>query len=216
MLIAFGFLAGLSVASVTLNPSIVGDLFIMEERGSAMAIMGLVTVLGPILGPVIGGYTSQRINWRWTFWLAAIMAAVLEIGFTLLFRETYKIKILERKAAFLRTTTGNPDLRPADGMNFTSTKFVKQAIVRPIRMLLLSPMVFFLAIYGAVVFGYLYLLLTSITKVFTSIYGFSTCSASLVFLGIGNLTAFPFAKMDRLTDIQESEWPWVCLCVKAL
>lgn len=204
MLIAFRFFTGVSVASVTLNPSIVGDLFIVEERGSAMSIMGLITVLGPIAGPIIGGYMSQTVNWRWTFWLAAIMAAVLEIGFFAIFRETYKIRILQQKAARLRKKTGNKAFRPAQDSTITSTNFLKLAIIRPIQMLLLSPMVFLLAIYGAVVFGYLYLLLTSVTEVFQTAYSFSTGSASLAFLGIGKLAALSL----QIRMVDEKFRPW--------
>ena len=85
MLIVFPFFNGIAVASVVLNPSIIGDMFITEQRGSAMSIMTLAPLLGPVLGPVAGGYISKSIGWRWLFWLAAIFAAAIEIGFVLFF-----------------------------------------------------------------------------------------------------------------------------------
>ena len=185
MLIAFRFLNGITVASVTLNPSIVGDMFIVEERGTAMSIMGLTPLLGPVAGPIIGGYLSQDIGWRWTFWLAAIMATATEIVFLAVFRETYKPKILERKAAKLREKTGVTSFHAAHSNAITRDSLLKISIVRPARMLILSPIVLLLAIYVATVFGYLYLLFTSLTEVFQQAYGFSTGEVSLTFLGIG-------------------------------
>lgn len=46
MLIAFRFFNGIAVASVVLNPSIVGDMFIVEERGNAMSILTVAPLLG--------------------------------------------------------------------------------------------------------------------------------------------------------------------------
>ena len=79
-IIIYRFLIGVAVASSTLNPSIVGDLFVQEQRGRAMSVMSLAVLLGPTLGPIIGGYLSQAYGWRWVFWFTAIVTAVLEIA----------------------------------------------------------------------------------------------------------------------------------------
>ena len=106
-LIAFRFLSGFAVASGVLNSAIVGDLFIQEQRGRAMAAMGVTVFLGPILGPVIGGYLSQAAGWRWDFWFVAIVTGFLELGFALILREFYKVTILQRKVECLVKETGN-------------------------------------------------------------------------------------------------------------
>ena len=172
MLIAFRFLNGITVASFTLNPSIVGDMFVVEERGTAMSIMGLAPLLGLVAGPVIGGYISEFIGWRWTFWLAAILAVVVEIGFLAMFCETYKVKILQQKARKLRKETGNNSFQSPHRDTGKSKAFLTQSIVRPVRMLYLSPVIFLLAVYVALVFAYLYLMLTNITEVFKALMDF--------------------------------------------
>lgn len=191
MLIVFRFFNGITVASVVLNPSIIGDMFITEQRGSAMSILTLAPLLGPVLGPVIGGYLSQSIGWRWLFWLAAIVAAAIEIVFAFFFRETYKVQILRHKAKMLRRQTGDQSYRSDHDTTFSAKTFLTTSIIRPVRMMILSPMIFFLSLYVAVVFAYTYILFTTMTEVFQDNYGFSTGSASLTFLGLGN-DVFPF------------------------
>lgn len=38
-----------------------------EKRGSAMAMWGVGVMIGPILGPTLGGYLTENFNWRWVF-----------------------------------------------------------------------------------------------------------------------------------------------------
>ena len=40
-----------------------------EERGKAMAIFGLAAIVGPIVGPTLGGYLTQVASWRWAFFI---------------------------------------------------------------------------------------------------------------------------------------------------
>lgn len=56
MVVAFRALTGLTVASQSLNPAIVGDMFVQEERGRPMAMMEVAPFIGVIAGPILGGY----------------------------------------------------------------------------------------------------------------------------------------------------------------
>jgi MFS family permease len=185
MLVVSRFFNGLSVASITLNAAIVGDLFVTEEQGTAQALMGLAPLIGPVLGPTIGGYIAQSIGWRWMFWILAIASGVVELVFFLVFRETYALTILRRKTKRLRKETGNPLLRPAIDRPHGVKNFFSQAIVRPARMLILSPVILVLAIYVSLIFAYLYILFTNITQDFETTYGFSTGDSGLVYIGLG-------------------------------
>lgn len=100
-------------------------------------------------------------------------------------KETYPVKILEKKAARLRKETGNPNLRSALTAPGTPKELFIKAIVRPMKMLLLSPVVLLLSLYMAFVYGLLYLLFTTITAVFQGSYGFSQGLSGLAFLGLG-------------------------------
>ncbi|MEP9379189.1 MDR family MFS transporter [Aquabacter sp. CN5-332] len=56
-------------ALVPLSQAILLDIYAPEERGSAMALFGVSVMVGPVLGPVIGGWLTDHINWRWVFYI---------------------------------------------------------------------------------------------------------------------------------------------------
>ena len=107
MIIAFRFLNGLTVASSILNPGIVADLFVTGQRGRAQSLISLMRLLGPILGPIIGGYLAQARGWRWMSLFATITIGVMSSAFLAIYRETYHSTILRRKAQCLRKKTNN-------------------------------------------------------------------------------------------------------------
>ncbi|MBO5948435.1 DHA2 family efflux MFS transporter permease subunit [bacterium] len=43
------------------------ESFPKEERGKSMAVFGLVVVLAPIIGPVLGGWLTDNFHWSWIF-----------------------------------------------------------------------------------------------------------------------------------------------------
>jgi predicted MFS family arabinose efflux permease len=100
-------------------------------------------------------------------------------------RETYEIALLNQKAKRLRKETNNLDLRSARDLGLPPKQLLKQAALRPMKLLIFSPIVLALSIYIAFVYGLLYLLFTTITSVFTEAYGFSQGLSGLAYLGIG-------------------------------
>ena len=184
-IIACRFFNGVAVASGTLNPGIVGDIFEREQRGRAMSAVSMAVLLGPTLGPIIGGYLTEAYGWRWVFWFSAILVGVLELLFLAIFRETYRVRILQKKAARLRNETGNTSLRAKDDPEMSPSTAFRRALLRPLKIALFSPIVILLALYTAVVYAYIYLISTTITEIFERQYGFGQGPVGLAFLGIG-------------------------------
>lgn len=185
-LIAFRFLSGVfGACPLTNGAGTITDMIVQEKRGVAMAIFSIGPLLGPIIGPVAGGFLADAEGWRWIFWVLAIAIGVLAIGMVIFMRETYAPALLERKAARLRKETGNELLRSKLDVGLSPRDFFIRSIVRPCKLLIFDPISIIFAIYLAVVYGYLYLMFTSITQVFTLSYGFSASNVGLVFLGLG-------------------------------
>ena len=186
MLIGFRLLAGMMGSTpLTIGGGTNADMFRVEERGAAMAIWSIGPLLGPVVGPVAGSYLSNAKGWRWDFWLVAILAGFVSIGMLFTLRETYAPRILELKARRLRKETGNPNLRSKLDTGLSSKDLLIRSIVRPTKMLVFSPIVFLLSFYMAVVYGYLYLLFTTMTGVFERTYHFSSSNVGLAYLGLG-------------------------------
>lgn len=184
MLIAFRFLNGLTIASTTLNPSIVGDMFAVEQRGRAQSVLQVMPLVGPVCGPVIGGFLSQEKGWRWTYWLAVILVGTVELGMLLLYRETYEPKLVRNKVARLRKETGNPSYYSNHDRREPMSKLFKKAMLTPFRVFTI-PIFLAIASSVALIYGYIYFTVTTLTEVFESTYGFSEQDSGLCFLGLG-------------------------------
>lgn len=136
-------------------------------------------------GPLCGSYISASIGWRWTFWIITLAYALVTVLHALFCRETYAPVLLARKAARLQKSTGNDQLRSKMDQGLTKKERMKRAVVRPLKMLALSPIVSLMAVYVALVYGVLYLLYTTFTFVFQEYYGFSAANVGLVYIGSG-------------------------------
>src|SRR6185295_5648481 len=69
-IVIFRLLQGMfGAALVPLSQATMLDLYPPEQRGSAMALWGMGVMVGPILGPTLGGYLTDAYNWRWVFYI---------------------------------------------------------------------------------------------------------------------------------------------------
>jgi MFS transporter, DHA2 family, multidrug resistance protein len=54
---------------IPLSQAILWEIFPFHQRGLAMAVWGVGFILGPILGPTVGGYMADEWSWRWIFYI---------------------------------------------------------------------------------------------------------------------------------------------------
>ncbi len=88
-IVGFRLLQGFfGAALVPLSQSILLDIYPPEERGSAMAIFGVSIMVGPVLGPVIGGWLTENISWRWVFYINLGIGAIAFAGVSAFVTET--------------------------------------------------------------------------------------------------------------------------------
>ncbi|SDP78982.1 MFS transporter, DHA2 family, multidrug resistance protein [Phyllobacterium sp. OV277] len=88
-IVAFRLLQGLFGASlVPLSQGILLDIYSVEERGSAMALFGVSVMVGPVLGPVIGGWLTDNISWRWVFYINVPIGLLAFVGISAFVTET--------------------------------------------------------------------------------------------------------------------------------
>ena len=56
-------------ALVPLSQAVLLDINPLEKVGQAMAIWGAGIMVGPILGPMMGGWLTENFDWRWVFFI---------------------------------------------------------------------------------------------------------------------------------------------------
>jgi MFS transporter, DHA2 family, multidrug resistance protein len=54
---------------IPLSQAIIWEIFPFRQRGLAMAVWGVGFILGPVLGPTVGGYLADEWSWRWIFYI---------------------------------------------------------------------------------------------------------------------------------------------------
>jgi DHA2 family multidrug resistance protein len=80
-MVLFRILQGcFGAALVPLSQATMLDIYPPEKRGSAMAIWGVGVMIGPILGPTLGGYLTELYNWRYVFYINLPFGILATLG----------------------------------------------------------------------------------------------------------------------------------------
>jgi MFS family permease len=152
-----------------------------------MAGWAMGPILAPSIGPIIGAYLEEAKGWRWIFWVSAILTGVCTV-LSFLLKESYPYTILKRKASRLRKETRNQSVRSALDTGRSPAELFAFSIFRPLKMLLVSPVLFLTSLYVALIYAYIYLCFTTFPRVFMDALGtyrFTLGQAGLPYLGIG-------------------------------
>ena len=80
-IVLFRLLQGIFGAClVPLSQSILLDSYPLERHGYAMAIWGVGVMVGPILGPSLGGWLTEYYSWRWVFYINMPLGLLAWLG----------------------------------------------------------------------------------------------------------------------------------------
>jgi predicted MFS family arabinose efflux permease len=143
---------------------------------------------------------SEKIGWRWIFFVLTIGGAFVTSGTFIFLRETNPVVILERKAAKLRKETGNESLRSALETNIRGRDLLFLSLKRPFKLLFISPIVLSLSLLMGINYAYLYLCFTTFPIVFQEVYGFSEGISGLAYLGLGLGSMIGLAFIGKYSD----------------
>ncbi|MGE3877059.1 MAG: DHA2 family efflux MFS transporter permease subunit [Parvibaculaceae bacterium] len=75
-------------ALVPLSQSVMLDIYPIQQRGSAMAIWATGIMLGPIMGPTLGGWLTENYSWHWVFLVNLPVGIVTVLGLLAFMDET--------------------------------------------------------------------------------------------------------------------------------
>lgn len=88
-IVFFRLLQGVfGAALVPLSQSVLLDTYPREQHGSAMAMWGVGVMVGPILGPTLGGWLTEYWSWRWVFYINLPFGILAFLGVAAFVTET--------------------------------------------------------------------------------------------------------------------------------
>jgi len=186
-LLVLRFLAGTFGSSPLTNAGgVIADMFQANERGLALSIFAAAPFLGPVIGPIVGGFSSQALGFRFLEGLMAIFTGFLWLVGALTIPETYAPVLLKRRAEALAKRTGKTYVSLVEhrqGKVSPAAAF-KKALTRPWALLFLEPIVLLISVYMAIIYGTLFLLFGAFPIVFQEGRGWNQGVGGLAFLGV--------------------------------
>ncbi|KAL9096972.1 MAG: hypothetical protein Q9165_000936 [Trypethelium subeluteriae] len=178
-----------------LSPN-VETLIAMRTLAGAFGSVGIANGGGtisdiPTIGPLFGGLIVQRLNWRWIFWILAIVCGTNTLAGFVFLKETYAPVLLDRRRREYENDGGNNKTWRFEGQDDRplSSKLAA-SLMRPIRIFI-QPIVLTMSFYQALVFGTTYSLYTNMQNIYSGIYGLNTEQVGLLYLfpGVGFVIA---------------------------
>ena len=88
-LVIYRLLQGVcGAALVPLSQAVLLQINPPERHAQAMAVWGMGVILGPIIGPALGGWLTDYYNWRWVFYINLPVGVLAAVGILMFIRET--------------------------------------------------------------------------------------------------------------------------------
>jgi len=135
-----------SSAVIAIGAATLADIYEPHQRGTMMGVYYSAPLLGPSLGPIIGGALTQGLGWRAVFWFLVIWGGVFVCAFFFLFKDTFRKErsviyqnVLKQRVREQRLSEAKDEPRKIsekeskeDGVTKTSLKDVEaQGVVIP-------------------------------------------------------------------------------------
>ncbi|KAF2805269.1 MFS general substrate transporter [Mytilinidion resinicola] len=204
-ILAGRFLGGLSSAGGSVTLGIVADMFEPDRQQYAVAFVVLTSCGGSVVGPVVGGFIQQYLNWRWNFWIQLILGAAVQLIHLIWVPETRSSVLLDREAKKLRKTGIKKVYGPNEGRSWRERFTVREVgkiWARPFVMFCREPIVLCLSLLSGFSDALIFTFLESYGYTFSQ-WHFSPIQLGLAFIPllIGYVIAyfmfFPFFKKQQ-------------------
>ena len=92
-LVLYRLLQGIcSAGLVPLGQATLFTIYPREKHGQAMAIFSTGAMMGPILGPTLGGWLTDNFDWRWCFYINLPVGALCALGIAVFLRPSRQMR----------------------------------------------------------------------------------------------------------------------------
>ncbi|KAJ5155876.1 hypothetical protein N7492_008679 [Penicillium capsulatum] len=173
----------LSAVPYTIGSGSIEDMFNSQARIWVFYCWTIASTIGLIIGPVMSSYIIEALDWRWVFYVYAIIFGGTT-GLICLVRESRPSLLLAREVEKLRRQF--PQMPPAlnhDKVPDMHT-FVTESLFRPIQLFFQEPLIFTIAMIIAISMSLIYIFTEALQPIYQSM-GFTASQASLIFIAIG-------------------------------
>lgn len=186
-LLIFRFLAGTFGASALTNSAgQIADLFPPAQRGLGMSIFATAPFMGPVLGPLIGGFTAINVGWRWVQGVCCIFIGIVWAVGSFLMPETYGPVLLQKIATKYSRKSGKVYLSILDKNNgsMKASDVFNKTLKRPWVLLFWEPIVLIASTYLSIIYGTIYMFMGAFPIVYQKERGWNEGVGGLAFLGL--------------------------------
>ena len=162
------------------------DIYEPTKVPYLLCIWSSAGVLGPVFGPIVGGYLVPAKGWRWTIWAFTWLCAAVLIMMFFALPETSPSNILYNRAKRLRKATGDERLKSQADIEAEQHTSKDDLILlsRAFTLTFLEPIVLLMNLYAGLLYGVLFTWFESFPIVFGDTYHFNSGQQGLVFIGI--------------------------------
>src|SRR6201996_4730856 len=88
-IVVFRIVQGMfGAALVPLSQSVMYELYPPEQRAKAMGLWTMGVMMGPICGPILGGWLTDNYSWRWVFYINVPFGIVTALGLLTFLKES--------------------------------------------------------------------------------------------------------------------------------
>ncbi|KAH7411043.1 major facilitator superfamily domain-containing protein [Cadophora sp. MPI-SDFR-AT-0126] len=195
-----------SSGAIALGFGVVADVSTSAERGKYIGLLGAGTMMGPAIGPVIGGVLAQFLGWRSIFWFLVIISGCFLVPYALTVPETgrnvvgngsvppqgWNLTILEwyqhrKEEKFL---DGLSRSETAEGRRLAQEELARGRKLRwpnplkTVRIIMEKDMAVVL-IYNSLIYTAFYDIVASIPQLFSEIYDYNDLQIGLCYIPFG-------------------------------
>ncbi|KAL2815642.1 major facilitator superfamily domain-containing protein [Aspergillus cavernicola] len=195
-----GFLSAIPTVIITGS---IEDMFNARDRIWLVFAYMVVANFAVAMGPVMSGYITAELGWRWVFYISSMVTGCLGI-LILGIRESRPSLLLTWEVDKLRQVTGDMSLQPLNPDGTPDLQvFVREGLLRPLRLLCTEPIVFACSLMSGASVALSYMFTESLPPIYESM-GFTPRDANLPFfaIGLGFLPSILVRLMDQRVATQ--------------
>ncbi|TVY13300.1 putative efflux pump kojT [Lachnellula arida] len=181
-------LGGLSSAGGSVTLGMIADMWEAEHQQYAVAFVVFSSVGGSIFGPIIGGFSQEFLDWRWSIWIQLIFGGFVQILHFFCVPETRSTIMMDNIAKKRRKSGKDKNIYgPNELVPFWDRFSAKEILItwgRPFKMFVTEPIVLTLSLLSGFSDALIFMFIQSFSIVYKQ-WGFGTVEIGLTFIAIG-------------------------------